>query len=60
VARAVQAVAALLGAVVLLGWTVLFLYAPGFALELALITSPVWVAAWLIVMLTARGRRPAR
>lgn len=55
----VRSLLTLLGAVAALAWSVLFLQAPGAALELLLFTSPVVVAVWLILMLTApRRERP--
>ena len=51
-------VLALLGMAAALGWAVLMVRAPGAALELLLVTSPVVVAVWLIVMLTAPQRGP--
>lgn len=50
----------LLGALATLAWSALFLRAPGAALELLLFTSPIVVAAWLILMLTAPRREPTR
>jgi|GEM_PF-3461422 hypothetical protein len=56
----VRTLLTLLGALGALAWSVLFLQAPGAALELLLFTSPIVVAAWLILMLTAPRRdRPA-
>jgi hypothetical protein len=46
----------LLGALAAVAWSPLFLRAPGAALELLLFTSPVVVAVWLILMLTAPRR----
>jgi hypothetical protein len=45
---------ATLGAAAALGWALLFVQAPGVALELLLLTSPVVVTIWLIVALTGR------
>lgn len=55
----VRTLLTLLGALGALVWSILFLQAPGAALELLLFTSPIVVAVWLILMLTApRRNRP--
>jgi hypothetical protein len=46
-----------LGIVAALVWATLFVQAPGAALEVLLMVSPIVVTAWLIISLTAR--RPA-
>lgn len=56
----VRTLLALLGALGALAWSVLFLQAPGAALELLLFTSPIVVAVWLILMLTAPRRDRSR
>ncbi len=50
----------LLGALGALAWSILFLEAPGAALELLLFTSPIVVAVWLILMLTTPRRERTR
>jgi hypothetical protein len=52
----VRTLLTLLGALAALAWSALFLRAPGAALELLLFTSPIVVAVWLILMLTAPRR----
>ena len=49
----------LLGLVAALGWSVLFVRAPGLAMEQLVLWSPVVVAGWLIVMLSGRTRTGA-
>lgn len=46
---------AALGVLMSLGWAVLFVEAPGVALELLVLASPVVVTLWLIVMLSGPG-----
>lgn len=55
--RVLRAALAAFGIVMLLAWSALLVRAPGAALELLLFTSPVVVAVWLIVMLTAPDGR---
>ena len=55
--RVLRTALAVFGIVTLLAWSVLLVRAPGAALELLLFTSPVVVAVWLIVMLTAPDGR---
>jgi hypothetical protein len=52
----VRSLFAALGAVAALGWAVLFVRAPGAAMELLILCSPVAVAAWLIVTLPSHSR----
>ncbi len=50
----------LLGAFASLAWSILLVRAPGAAMELLILTSPVVVAAWLVLMLTAPAPRRRR
>jgi hypothetical protein len=52
--RWVRSGLALLGAAAALGWAVLFVQAPGAALEVLLMASPIIMTLWLVVSLTAR------
>lgn len=49
-----------IGMIASLAWAVLFVRAPGAALEILLFVSPVVVAVWLVVALSAPHRRPPR
>lgn len=51
--RLIRTLLALVGVAALLGCSVLMVLSPRVALELLLLTSPVYVAVWLVVMLTA-------
>ena len=55
--RVVRSGLTLLGLVAALGWSVLFVRAPGLAMEQLVLWSPVVVTLWLIVMLSASNRR---
>ena len=55
--RVVRSGLTLLGLVAALGWSVLFVRAPGVAMEQLVLWSPVVVTLWLIVMLSASNRR---
>jgi hypothetical protein len=52
--RWVRSGLAALSAAAALGWAVLFVQAPGAALEVLLMASPIVMTAWLVVSLTAR------
>lgn len=52
--RWVRSGLAALGAVAALTWAVIFVEAPGAALEVLLMASPIVMTVWLVVSLTAR------
>ncbi len=55
----IRTMVALAGMAAALGWSALFVRAPGVAMEQLVLTSPIVVTVWLIVMLSA-STRPRR